>query len=80
MITLPVGEFKARFSDILRRVEQGGEFVISYGKRHRKVAALIPYEKLKRRRGSRTLGVLKGKARFAVSQSFKMSPEEFLGA
>lgn len=78
MITVPVGEFKAHFSDFLKSVEQGEEVVISYGKRKRKVAALIPYDRLKRRKGTRSIGILKGKARFKLSRDFVIGDEELL--
>lgn len=78
MITLPVGEFKAHFSDILKKVENGEEFVISFGKRKQKVAALIPYRKFKRRRKTRKIGLLKGKATAIIKDDFKIDAEEFL--
>ena len=80
MVTLPVGEFKSHFSDILKKVENGREFIISYGKRRRKVAALIPYDIFKRRRASRKIGILKGKARMRLSRDFRMSDEELLAS
>ena len=78
MITLPVGEFKAHFSDILKKVEQGEEFVISFGKRKQKVAAIIPFSKFRNERTARTIGILKGKAACRIKKDFKMSETEFL--
>ena len=78
MVTLPVGEFKAHFSEILKKVENGAEFVISYGKQKQKVAAIIPFEKFASRRSPRKIGILKGKAGFRISDDFNMTDEEFL--
>ena len=78
MITLPVGEFKAHFSDILKKVENGEEFVISFGKRKQKVAALIPYRTFKQRQKTRKIGLLKGKATAIIKDDFKIDAEEFL--
>ncbi len=50
MQTLPVGEFKAHFSEILKQIEQGKEFVVSYGKQRKKLAAIIPYKKFQRQK------------------------------
>jgi antitoxin (DNA-binding transcriptional repressor) of toxin-antitoxin stability system len=44
MQTLQLGQFEANFSDILKRVSVGEEFVIEYGKHHKKVAKIVPYE------------------------------------
>lgn len=58
MQTVQVGQFKTNFSDILKRVSTGEEFVIEYGKRHTKVAKIVPYKEESKRR---TFGQLKGK-------------------
>ncbi len=51
MQTIQVGEFKAEFSSILERVQNFGEkYVIEYGKKHKKVAMLVPYEEEKKQR------------------------------
>jgi antitoxin (DNA-binding transcriptional repressor) of toxin-antitoxin stability system len=78
MVTLAVGEFKAHFSEILKKVENGEEFVISYGKRKQKVAAIIPYTKFASRRSPRKIGILKGKAGFRIADDFKMTDEDLL--
>jgi antitoxin (DNA-binding transcriptional repressor) of toxin-antitoxin stability system len=80
MITLPVGEFKSQFSDVLKKVGNGEEFVISFGKQKQKVAAIIPYEKFKKRQKARKIGLLKGRARYKIQKDFKMSETEFLAS
>ena len=43
METVSIGKLKARFSEVLERVRQGEQIVISYGKKREKVAVIIPY-------------------------------------
>ena len=51
MQSIQVGQFKAELSSILEQVQNLGEtFVIEYGKKHKKVAMLVPYEEKKKRR------------------------------
>jgi len=77
MKTLTVGELKARFADVLKEVGGGQAIAVSYGRRRRKVAAIIPYEQYA---GvcARTLGVLEGKATYRIGPSFSISDEELL--
>lgn len=77
MQSVSVGEFKANFSSFLELVRDKGEkIVVNYGKNHKKVAMLVPYEKpLKKKR---KFGILKGKGGFEMSEDFKMSEEEFI--
>lgn len=78
MKTLTVGELKARFADVLKEVEGGHTIAVSYGRRRRKVAAIIPYDQYA---GvcARSLGVLEGKATYRVAPDFPMSDEELIG-
>ena len=78
MKTMPVGEFKARFSEALEHVKHGEEIVISYGKKHENVAVLIPYETYKQK-NSVVLGALKGKASVVFADDFDMRPEDLVG-
>jgi prevent-host-death family protein len=77
MKTLTVGELKARFADVLKEVEGGQAIAVSYGRRHRKVAAIIPYDQYAGLCG-RTLGVLEGKATYRIATDFSVSDEELL--
>ena len=77
MQVISVGEFKARFSEILNQVKKGQEIVISFGKQRKKVAVLIPYSQLKHR-PQRKLGLLKGRASYRIRDDFKLSDEEIL--
>jgi len=77
MYQLTVGEFKAKFSEVLAKVLQGESVGITYGKSKKKVAALVPYKKVAQ--GNRIkLGLLEGKASFKIKKGFKMTDEEFL--
>ena len=44
MKTMTVGEFKSRFSEALDAVRDDKTIVVSYGRNHRKIAAIVPYE------------------------------------
>lgn len=79
MNTLPVGEFKAKFSEVLQKVKQGSSFGITYGKDRKKVAVVIPYHQ-HAKKAKLTIGLLEGKASFRLGRGFKMTDEEFLSA
>jgi antitoxin (DNA-binding transcriptional repressor) of toxin-antitoxin stability system len=71
MQTVQVGQFKTNFSDILKQVTNGEEFIIEYGKRHTKVAKIVPYkEELKQR----IFGQLQGK--LDIPADFNRDSEE----
>ena len=73
---MTVGEFKAHFSDVLKKVQAGKEIAISYGKRKEIVARLVPPEIFK---GSkRKIGLLDGKATVRFGKDFKISEEDLL--
>ncbi len=78
MKTLPVGELKTHFSDVLDRVQHGEEIAVSYGRKKEKVAVIIPYSHYKQP-AQRTLGVMEESASYKVKGDFKISTEELLG-
>jgi antitoxin (DNA-binding transcriptional repressor) of toxin-antitoxin stability system len=78
MKTLTVGELKARFADVLREVEGGEVVAVSYGRRRRKVAAIVRYDQYTGVR-ERNLGVLEGKAVYRIAPDFTVSDEELVG-
>lgn len=80
---LMVADFKSHFSDVLGKVRNGEEVVLEYGRRHEKIAVLVPYEKYRRlvgRQQPRRLGVLEGKGEAIFAPDFKMSDDELLKA
>ena len=79
MDQLTVGEFKAKFSEVLEKVLQGESIGITYGKNKKKVAALVPYKKLAKEKKFK-FGLLEGKASFKIHDDFKMTDEEFLNS
>lgn len=79
MTLLTVGQFKAKFSEVLEKVLQGESIGITYGKNKKKVAALVPYKKNMAGKKIK-LGSLKGKASFKINEGFKMTEEEFLNS
>lgn len=79
MKSIQVGELKARFSEVLSEVKAGKTVVISYGRKHEKVAALVPYP-LTAQPAVRTLGVLAGRAKARFAKDFSISDEELLQA
>lgn len=77
MKSLPVGEFKAQFSEVLEKVQQGESFGILYGKNKKLVAQIGPPEKQKKK-VKRKFGILDGKVKFVFADDFKMTEEEFI--
>ena len=77
MKSLPVGELKAQFSEVLEKVQQGESFEILYGKKKTPVARIVPINGSKSKK-KRKLGILDGKVKFVFADNFKMTDEELL--
>lgn len=77
MQTISVGELKTRFSEILEQVVKGEEIIISYGKKHTKVAVLVPYSRFQDK-GKRKLGLFKNRGKIVIHKDFKMTDEDLL--
>ena len=81
MNKVQVSDFKANFSYIIKDVQdKKAEYVIQYGRKHTKVAVLIPYEQYMENQPTIKLGILEGKAKLAISDDFEISEEALLGA
>ncbi len=79
MKSLPVGEFKAQFSDVLELIQQGESVGVLYGKSKKPVAKLVPMDSSKaKKKGKRKLGLLEGKMKVVFAPDFKMTEEEFI--
>ena len=78
MKTLPVGELKAQFSEVLEKVKLGESFGILYGKKRKPVAMIVPFSD-KEKKKERKLGILEGKVKIKFADDYKMTEEEFLG-
>lgn len=60
MQTIQVGQLKSEFSAVLDDIQNNGEsYIVEYGRSHKKVAMIVPYEEeLKKKE----FGYLEGKA------------------
>jgi antitoxin (DNA-binding transcriptional repressor) of toxin-antitoxin stability system len=77
MKSLSVGEFKAHFSEVLEKVQQGESIGITYGKSKKLVAEINPPKEQKAKQ-KRKLGLLEGKVKYIFADDFKMTEEEFI--
>jgi prevent-host-death family protein len=79
MQSFAVGEFKARFSAVLKEIQEGRPVAITYGQKRTTLAVLVPYDHyVKSTR--RKIGVLQHKASYRIHDDFKISDETFLSA
>ena len=77
MKSLPVGEFKAQFSEVLEDVLKGETIEVVYGKKKTPVARLVPINDSKPKK-KRKLGAWEGKVKVTFAPNFKMTDEELL--
>lgn len=79
MKSVQVGVFKAELSEILYEVKEHGEsFIIEYGKSHKKVAMLVPYQPSLEVQVPREFGYLKPRASCVIHDDFEMTDDEFI--
>ena len=78
MKTLPVGELKAQFSEVLEKVKLGESYGILYGKKKKPIAMIVPYQEEMKKK-ERKIGLLDGKVNIKISEDFKITEEELLG-
>lgn len=79
MKSLPVGELKANFSEVLEDVQNGETIEIVYGKKKKPVARIVPINGPKsKKKKKRQLGILDGKMKIVFADDFKMTEEEFI--
>ncbi len=76
MQAINVGELKANFSEVLKKVQAGEEIAILYGKRKKIVAKLVP--EIPQKKSRRKIGIWDKKGRVKFHTDFKMTEEEFL--
>lgn len=70
-----VGELKANFSEVLKKVQAGEEIAILYGKKI--VAKLIP--EISQKKSRRKIGIWDKKGSVNFNPDFKITEEELLG-
>ena len=77
MKSLPVGEFKAKLSQLIEDVQNGETIELVYGKQKKPVARLVPVNggKMKKKR---KIGLWDGKVKIKFAKNFKMTDEELL--
>jgi len=80
MKTMPIGELKAHFSEVLDEVAQGHPVAVGRGRARKKVAVIVSYEQYIRETAPRRLGVLEERAEYRTSKDFKISDEEMLSS
>ena len=77
MKTMTVGQFKAEFSSVLASVSKGQRVAVAFGRKHKPVAMMIPFDQPPE---PRRLGLLDGKARCVWKGDGKITEEDFLTA
>ena len=77
MEIMTVGEFKANFSEVLKKVLAGKEVAISYGKRKEIVARLVP--RAVEKKAKRKIGVFEGKGKIRFKKDYTITEEELIG-
>lgn len=77
MKTMTVGQFKAEFSDVLARVAKGQAVAVAYGRKHKPVAMMVPYEGESK---ARKLGLLEGRASYRWINNSRITDEELLSS
>ena len=77
MEEINVGELKANFSEVLKKVQAGKEIAILYGKRKKVVARLVP--EIPQKKPRRKIGVWDKKGVVKFNPDFKITEKEFLG-
>lgn len=78
MKTLPVGELKTRFSEVLEKVKKGESFGILYGRQRKPVAMIVPYLEAETKK-ARKIGLYDGKFTIQIAEDFEISEEDLLG-
>lgn len=78
MKTMPVGELKSHFSEVIEAIKNGEQIVVSYGKKKKKIAVIVPYSQYVQENGVK-IGLLMGKAKCAFMDDFEMTTEELVG-
>ena len=74
MKTMTVGEFKARFSEVIAQVKAGVGFAVTYGRKKEIVGYFLP--EAREMKPTRKLGLLEGKAKVTFKSNYKITEEE----
>lgn len=77
MLTVTIGDLKARFSEILKKVQEGESIAVAFGRKKEVLAYLVP-KKMLGKQTPRPLGLLEGKASFSISDDFEITEQELV--
>lgn len=77
MKTVTISQFKSNLSEYAAKVQQGAEFIVTHGRKRKKIFKVIPI--VEEKPSKRKLGVLKGKATVVFHDDWKMTTKEFTG-
>lgn len=78
MKTVTVGEFKSNLAQIIEKILTGEEYIVSYGRKRKKIFKVVPYQEEKPKK--RKLGILEGKVTIKFHDDWEMSDEELLNS
>jgi antitoxin (DNA-binding transcriptional repressor) of toxin-antitoxin stability system len=76
MTEMTIGEFKTRFSEVVKKVKTGEKIAVTSGKKKEIVGYFVP--EIPKNQDKRKLGILEGKATATFKDDFKITIEEFL--
>ena len=84
MQTIQIAELKAKFSEVIKHIQdEKEEYIIQYGRKHKKVAVIIPYETYAKNTAKIQLGLLQSKSnnkiKYEIKDDFEMTEGELLG-
>jgi len=76
MLNISSAQAKNEFSQVLQKVQAGEKFVVEYGRKHKKVAMIVPYEEPKKSNTGIKIGLYKDKFDFKMDESYRLTEEE----
>ncbi|MBE8189501.1 MAG: type II toxin-antitoxin system Phd/YefM family antitoxin [Candidatus Thioglobus sp.] len=79
MLNISSAAAKNDFSNVLKSVQKGEKFVIEYGRKHKKIAMIVPYKEPKKADTGIKIGLYKDKFDFKIHGDWAMTAEELLG-
>jgi prevent-host-death family protein len=77
MLSLPIADAKARFSQVMREAQQGRDVIVTRGPGKEPVAAVIPIERYRRQNGI-TLGLGQGLGEFTTTADWAVTDQDLL--
>lgn len=81
MLNISSADAKNDFSNVLKSVQKGEKFVIEYGRKHEKIAMIVPYEAPKEADTGVKIGLYANNKKydFKIHDDWAMTDEELLG-